>query len=470
MSSAGPIRDPIHGFISVEGRENEVLGCSLFQRLRRIHQLAMARLVYPGALHTRFDHTLGVLHVASRLCKVLEVDDHHTKIIRFAALLHDVGHGPFSHVSEDVLQALSPQRPFDGAGKKEKIHELITRAVILTHPDLGAALSGSDREEIADLLNDGLEDQLHRDIISGPLDADKQDYLLRDSYFCGVQYGVYDIDQLHLSLCAQDDGDERLLMVKETGVHAVEQYVLAKYYLTTQVYKHKVRLITDHMLIRALVLGAKKDRLDWLERLYRYPDETDPISKPVQDFITEYLQWDDQRITVELLKPDHENTHAGRLFRFLVERRLFKRVFSVRTRDLPPVVKTGLQQRFPEIRAELEAVLAEILSGLLSRSVPPEHVILNHFKIDSVRTQSRNDEASILIAQGPSAVPFEQESVLFQSINEGLRDEFLEAYAPLGNLEDKEKRKLKEKAKTDFLNVLDRKFNHATTSKTPEKP
>ncbi len=126
MSSERNIRDPIHGFITVQGRELDVLDTPLFQRLRRIHQLAMARLVYPGALHTRFDHTLGVLHVAGRLCQQLNIDRHHTNIIRLAALLHDIGHGPFSHVSESILTQISSDTLAEKAGKKVKIHELIT--------------------------------------------------------------------------------------------------------------------------------------------------------------------------------------------------------------------------------------------------------------------------------------------------------------------------------------------------------
>ncbi len=281
------------------------------QRLRGVRQLAMAHLVYPGALHTRFDHTLDVLHVAGRLCEALDVEDEAAGTIRFAALLHDVGHGPFSHVSEQILDDLARLAASPIATRTDKIHEQITQRIILRHEALSNALSTRDRGDVARLLKSGLGCQLYRDIISGPLDADKQDYLLRDSYFCGVRYGVYDIDRLHNSLCRSSDGGDDFLAVESDGVHALEQFVLAKYYLTTQVYRHKVRLITDHMLIRAITVGVRDDKLDFLQGLFLYSE--------ADDYLENYLGWDDQRLTVRLLSPDCERTFAGQFFRRLAE-------------------------------------------------------------------------------------------------------------------------------------------------------
>src|SRR5437867_2858508 len=103
MAEGISIRDPIHNFIELTEEEAKLLATPLLQRLRRIRQLAMASLVYPGALHTRFDHTLGVCHVAGLMARRLGLDPHETRLVRLAALLHDLGHGPFSHVSESVL-------------------------------------------------------------------------------------------------------------------------------------------------------------------------------------------------------------------------------------------------------------------------------------------------------------------------------------------------------------------------------
>lgn len=326
MSRQRKIRDPVHGFVEIRNAEADLLDTPTLQRLRRIHQLAMAALVYPGALHTRFDHTLGVLHVASRLCATLGIDEDHERIVRIAAVLHDVGHGPFSHVSEAVLDDLALGKLGKVAGKKEKIHETITQKIILEHKDL-RTLGEKDRQEVATLLKDGFDQRIYRDIVSGPLDADKQDYLLRDSYFCGVKYGVYDIDQLHNTLCIGPDGEDRALMVKPGGIHALEQFVLAKYHLTTQIYKHKVRLITDNMLIRAIRLGVEEDKIGFLQKLYRYEDSG--------EYIRNYIGWDDRRLVTEILKPTYARSYAGKLFRRLMDRQLLKRVFTLNIKGLP---------------------------------------------------------------------------------------------------------------------------------------
>lgn len=455
MSSERNIRDPIHGFVSVQGRELDVLDTPLFQRLRRIRQLAMAQLVYPGALHTRFDHTLGVLHVAGRLCEQLKVDDHHTKIIRFAALLHDIGHGPFSHVSESILTQISGDELARQAGKRDKIHELITQQIILENPDLNQGLCNLDREEVVKLLNDGLDRRVFRDIISGPLDADKQDYLLRDSYFCGVRYGVYDLAQLHKTLTTASDVGDELMVVDETGLHGLEQFVLAKYYLTTQVYRHKVRLISDSMLVRAMLLGVRDDKLPFLEALYRFPtDDTQRLA-----FLANYLAWDDQRLSVELLKDEYADTLAGQMFRRLIERRLFKRIIDIKIRELPTPLPAAISQRFEAKRGLLEAAVAEKLSLLTGQDIPASEVILHLYKIDSVRKQARNDEAGILIKRDGGLVSFEDESVLFQSINEGLRDENLDCYAPLPNADEKKRRAIREDMCSWFLTLLSENFD-----------
>lgn len=457
MSSERHIRDPIHGFITVKGRELDVLDAPLFQRMRRIHQLAMARLVYPGALHTRFDHTLGVFHVAGRLCKQLDIDEHHSRIIRLAALLHDVGHGPFSHVSETILTNISGADLAKKAGKKEKIHELITQQIVLSSPDLNHGLSGKDRVEIAKLLQEGLDQRLYRDIISGPLDADKQDYLLRDSYFCGVNYGVYDLDQLHKSLIKATDAGEEIMAVDESGLHSLEQFILAKYYLTTQVYRHKVRLITDCMLVRCMYLGVQEDKIPFLDRLFRYP--LDDAQRPA--YLENYLQWDDQRLSIELLKDEYAETQSGQMFRRLVNRCLFKRVIDLKTRELEPALQTAISQNFYDKKKILEAELADELSTLAEVKIPALQVILHLYKIESVRTQARNDEAGILIKQSKGIVPLDSgASVLFESINAGMRDENLDCYAPIPACDDKKRRSIVEQLRPWFITRLKHHFDN----------
>ncbi|MEW5946652.1 MAG: HD domain-containing protein [bacterium] len=200
MSKSGELRDPIHGFIQRSDIEQKLIDTSVFQRLRGIKQLSMANLVYPGALHTRFDHSIGVMHVAGRMAEKLEVDWEKLPNVRLSALLHDIGHGPFSHVSEDLLYKYYDKRRVKPKNN-EKIHELLTCQIIESNKELSRI--PFDREKVSGLILGTLDEPFVHGIISGPLDADKLDYLLRDSYFCGVKYGIYDIDRLIGTLLPQ---------------------------------------------------------------------------------------------------------------------------------------------------------------------------------------------------------------------------------------------------------------------------
>jgi HD superfamily phosphohydrolase len=183
------IRDPVHGFIQREPHERDLIDTKLFQRLRSLRQLAMAYLVYPGATHTRFDHSVGAFHVAGGLADALVQSDTEKRLVRLATLLHDVGHGPFSHVAEPILQRHS--KPGIFAGRQEsKIHELITAKIILDNAELKEHLSDRERQNVVGLLDGSFGHSYLHEIVSGPIDADKQDYLLRDSYFAGVKYVV----------------------------------------------------------------------------------------------------------------------------------------------------------------------------------------------------------------------------------------------------------------------------------------
>jgi HD superfamily phosphohydrolase len=184
MSSDLEIRDPIHGFIFREPIEQGIVDTKIFQRLRRLKQLALAYLVYPGALHTRFEHSLGAFHVACRVAKQLQLTSEEARLVRLAALLHDVGHGPFSHVSEPILERHADKEKVR-FGPKQQVHELITSQILRQDPELAQWILQKDVEKVIGILDGQSGYSVLHDIVSGPIDADKQDYLLRDSYFCG---------------------------------------------------------------------------------------------------------------------------------------------------------------------------------------------------------------------------------------------------------------------------------------------
>jgi HD superfamily phosphohydrolase len=432
MKEVSRVRDPVHNFIELTEEEVKLLATPLLQRLRRIRQLAMASLVYPGALHTRFDHTLGVCHIAGLIAKRLGLKDHEIKLVRFAALLHDLGHGPFSHVSEHVLERYAKRDTLLPDQKKEKIHELVTAHLIENDKDIVRLVGQGMCGQIVKLLSEGHGQAVLRSIVSGPLDADKQDYLLRDSYFCGVKYGVFDIHQLHRSFTLVGSEDDEYLAIDPDGVHALEQYVLAKYYLTTNVYRHRVRMITDQMIVRAIILGIDEDGLDELRAVYAF-DNSD-------EFFERYVEWDDARLMLAFGDGDtaRPNTLCGKLFGSLRRRVLHKQVYSKRLQDIadPEVCEKLLAISNPKhdgLRKQIEEAVAGILEKYLEIEVDKRLVIVHGFNIQSVRTVSRNDESSITIAGTPEQTkqPFEEYSALFRSIKEGYTDGSVEVYAPI---------------------------------------
>jgi len=273
------IRCPIHGFVELNEWERDIINQPAFQRLRRIRQLGLTDYVYPGAMHTRFEHSLGVMHVATRMydsivagsAEVLESKLSYNKdglrrdrvVVRLAALLHEVGHAPLSHAAEEIM----PLKPDGGRYKHEDYTAAIIRRelrdVIEGHPM--NENYGIRADDIAQLIEGRPEDSANfsgrllfwRRILTSQLDADRMDYLLRDSYHAGVRYGVYDIDRLISCLCAfevkvEDKEPKPLIGVSEDGWHAAESLILARYYMFTQVYYHKTRRIYDYHIAEAL--------------------------------------------------------------------------------------------------------------------------------------------------------------------------------------------------------------------------
>lgn len=434
MAEERAVRDPIHGFVYLRSKEAEIVGSALFQRLRGIRQLAFAHLVYPGAHHTRFEHSLGVCNIVGRLAKSVGLKTEDEQLVRLAALLHDIGHGPFSHVSEDALEIYAEREKLGDRLQDDQasIHELVTQDFIRNDPDLKRLLGEHDCQRIATLLAEGYDEPLLRSLVSGPLDGDKQDYLLRDSHYCGVKYGVFDLDQMHRSLVAHDPGDGTELMISDDGIHVLEQFVLAKYYITTQVYRHRIRLITDQMLVRAICLGIEKDGIRELHELYGYDGSA--------DFAARYAQWDDARFLLHFGRDDLSGTYCQRLLERLRKRQLLKKIYGKRIKELPGNVRETLEQisssNNREKRAELEAMIHEEIRHRLPSNCDlgdgdSNFVILHSYKFKSVKEQSRDNEGPILVERSPTPKTFEEESALFHSIDASLSEAHVEVYAPI---------------------------------------
>jgi hypothetical protein len=352
LSLEHEIRDPIHGLIRLTDREMALVNTSVFQRLRRIRQLAMADLVYPGALHTRFDHSLGVVQIAhrilERLDRIEQMSDSEAEPVRLAALLHDIGHGPFSHVSEYVLDRHYDRAAVGAAADRAKIHEKLTVDIIGKHPEIRAVLDQDLRDAVILLIQGTRARDFRRDVVSSALDADKMDYLLRDAYYAGVKYGQYDLDKIVDACRVRKEGSSSYLVIDESGRFAVEQLILSKHHMFQQVYGHRVRVITDAMIVRGLELAIASN--ETIRRVYAYDGSDEHLAR--------YLAADDARIVEMVLASG--DARAESMFQRLRDRRLLKELalIPIDERGVPDSIVRDRLSRLSE--AEEERIEAAI--------------------------------------------------------------------------------------------------------------
>ncbi len=238
-------RDPVHGLISFPGDVARILDTRAFQRLRRIRQDGFASLVYPGAEHSRFGHALGAYHIAQRVTTRLGVDPALARDVHLAALVHDIGHGPFSHAWEVAFGGTS----HEAWGARILAEDPEVRSLLGDiHPDLPDAqarfFAGTYRPRFA------------RKLISSELDVDRMDYLLRDAHYTGVGYSAYDLEwilhALRVEAVAGGDDPEDLVIDWRRGRYAVEQYLFGRFYMYAQVYYHKTVRAAELMFTRAM--------------------------------------------------------------------------------------------------------------------------------------------------------------------------------------------------------------------------
>lgn len=231
------INDPIYGFITIDHPLLfDIINHPWYQRLRRIYQMALAQMVYPGAVHTRLHHSLGAYHLISLAInelkqKNVEINSEEEVAAKAAILLHDIGHGPFSHALENVL--------VPGVH-----HETIGLQIM---EKLNDKLSGKLSTAISIFTNQYPKQFLHQ-LISGQLDVDRMDYLTRDSFFTGVSEGVIGYDRI-LKMLAVHEGQ---LMVEAKGLYSVEKFLVARRQMYWQVYLHKTVLAAEKMIVKII--------------------------------------------------------------------------------------------------------------------------------------------------------------------------------------------------------------------------
>ena len=276
------IRDVIHGVIQIEPHELPIIDSYLFQRLRQIRQTGFAEHSYPGATHNRYIHSLGAMNTITETFEAIfeglkklnpEAWKRFRALSRFSALLHDIGHGPLSHTTEFAMPEVSKLGPHSGSRRKAT-HEDYTLKIILDSPltpllqkagaPFGftplhiAALIDSDLEIQDDFFQEKIDGEvlnfrpvLHQ-LISSELDADRMDYLRRDSFYCGVNYGVFDYSWILRNLGAHSKDGNVYLALKHRALYAFEDFLLARFNMFLQVYLHHKTVVYDEMLANYL--------------------------------------------------------------------------------------------------------------------------------------------------------------------------------------------------------------------------
>jgi HD superfamily phosphohydrolase len=318
----GFIKDPIYGYVNITEEDKKLIDTPYLQRLRRVRQLPLADYVYPSAVHTRFEHSLGVAHLAMNIMINLpvEIEEDEAKIVRFASLLHDIGHGPFSHLFEVILIKYFNLN-----------HEQVGREIII-------------RSEIADILKDiginpveignlivgesfSLKKYLQQIVKSG-IDADKLDFIKRDNFHSGAGYGNIDIDRLVNTMEVYEED----LAINMTALHTFELFLLARVKSFEAIYFHKTLRIAQLMLLKAIEKYIEKNGL------------------PSKLALDEYLKFDDFRLWIKLA----EDSSSKDIMERIERRDLIKEAFEKRF-----LSKESLSNIIKELDKIKESIIAK---------------------------------------------------------------------------------------------------------------
>lgn len=290
MNKKKIINDPVYGFISIPSALiYDLISHPYFQRLRYIKQLGMTHLVYPGALHTRFHHAIGAMHLMSLALEVLRSKGHQIsaqeeEAATIAILLHDIGHGPFSHALE---------------------HTLVNG---IMHEDISMLMMDKLNEEFEGRLAPAIaifKGQYHRSffcqLISSQLDLDRMDYLNRDSFFTGVSEGVISFDRIIKMFNVVDDQ----LVIEEKGIYSIEKFLIARRLMYWQVYLHKTVIAAEQLLVK--ILERAKELASSGEVLFATP----ALQHFLQNDITERNFFDDENNLLQFSKLDDQDIYAS---------------------------------------------------------------------------------------------------------------------------------------------------------------
>jgi HD superfamily phosphohydrolase len=332
------VRDPVHGSIHIQKEEVPIIENPFFQRLRNIKQLGFSEFVFPGATHTRYLHSIGVMDVASKafdqLFKAEQTIEHKRlrETVRLACLLHDIGHAPLSHTTEFVMpmvKSLKLPKQFEPEHDRQATHEDYTIKSIVDSPltdDFKLIINkyGLDPNHIAQLVTgecfdeaafiiDGIDyfPMLHQ-LVSSEMDCDRMDYLLRDSYFCGVSYGKYDLDWIidNLKTCVVDN--RAYVGISERAIATFDDFLLSRFHMFLMVYFHYKSVC--------------------LEKLLKRYFESAPMEYSIPSDIEEYLEHDDHYL-MKVLR-NSSNEWANKITTNRIPKKIFETFSNTQNQQL----------------------------------------------------------------------------------------------------------------------------------------
>jgi len=363
------IRDPIHGDIKIDGLFLDIIESPEIQRLYDIKQLGFAHLVFPGAHHTRLEHSLGTYFMARKAAEKLELPTEEKELIACAAILHDIGHGPFSHTLESLLREslnvdhvdlteklIFGEHAIFDSDEKEIIDTISVFEILNKHnidyKEIGDIISGkrSDRPYLSQLLNSSI-------------DVDQLDYLVRDSYYTGVAYGMIDIERFIQTLTTCNN----TLAVSKKGVGVVENILMARTLMYSSVYFHKTVRIAELMLSKAIELIKDREPFD-------------------------FFKMTDAELIIYLKKM---GSFQGEIATRLKFRKLFKQVYAV--------AEAGLDSKKLDVAKKLEDIAfrrkkEQEFEDLLK--IPEGHIIIDAPSKELSLSEPRINQTDILIVDG----------------------------------------------------------------------
>lgn len=380
------INDPVYGFITIDHPLIlQIISHPYYQRLRNIHQMAFAHLVYPGAVHSRLHHSLGAYHLMREALSELQsngiaITEEEALGAKIAILLHDIGHGPFSHALESELISNAH-------------HEAISLHIMKV---LNQEFNGQLDTAIA-IFTHTYSKRFLSQLVSGQLDVDRMDYLNRDSFFTGVAEGVIGYDRILKMLCVKD-GD---LVVEEKAIYSIEKFLISRRLMYWQVYLHKTVLGAEMMLVRiirrAKELIAQGVKTPAVSTAFDFFLQHHNLQTSLEDHLTTFCSLDDHDVMATIKNwIHHPDKILSMLCRSLIDRRLYKVKLQA-----APIDDAFIQEKKKEVMEKLQVSEKEadyfVFTGIASTTTynPADERINILFKDGTIKDISQVDNALI---------------------------------------------------------------------------